>query len=110
MEMEENDIIVRYFGIITVGDEHHKEGEIHRIYGNLDDVKEHGIRLEINADRWRTFYHYYPVNIIKKVYRLDLIETETVEGGNRDMYRKWGETIGHDWQDNETYDWKDHWC
>ena len=39
-----------------------------------------------------------------------LIETETVEGGNRDMYRKWGETIGCDYHDNESRDWKDHWC
>lgn len=108
--MEENETITRYFATIKVGDEYHKEGEVHRIAEyELEGVKERGIRLEINSDRWRTVYHYYPVNIIKKVYRLDLIETATVEGGNRDMYRKWGETIGHDYQDNESYDWKDHW-
>ncbi len=108
--MEENETITRYFVTIKVGDEYHKEGETYRIAEyELEDVKEHGIRLEVSKDRWKTFYHYYPVHISKKVYRLDLISSETVEGGDREKYRSWGETIGYDSVDNETYDWKDHW-
>ena len=83
--MEENETVARYFVTIKVGDDYHKEGETYRIAEyELEDVKEHGIRLEVSKDRWKTHYHYYPVHISKKVYRLDLISSETVEGGDRE--------------------------
>ena len=77
--------------------------------GFLDDVKEHGLRLKVRENKWDTIYHFYPVYIKKKVYRLDLIEIESMPGGDRDKYRKWGETIGYDKVDKEEYDWKEHW-
>lgn len=108
--MEEYETITKYYAVVKEGDEHHKAGEVCPIAEyQLDDVKKRGIRLKVSEDRWRTCYHYYPVYITKKVYRLDLIEVETLEGGNRDEYRKWGETIGRDYHDNETSDWKDRW-
>lgn len=110
-EKEKATTIAKYFAVIIDGDEYHKVGEEHGIAAYaLEEVKEHGIKIEVSKDRWRTYYHYYPVRIIKKEYSLNLIGTDTIEGGNRDKYRKWGETIGLDYTDNESYDWKDHWC
>ena len=71
--------------------------------GFLDDVKEHGLRLKVRENKWDTIYHFYPVYIKKKVYRLDLIEIESMPGGDRDKYRKWGETIGYDKVDKKEY-------
>ena len=107
--MEENETITRYYAVITTGDEYHPEGERHLVSPpDIDRVKEQGLCLEILDDRYKTVYHMYPVAITKNIYRLDLIETETVQGGDRSSH--WGQTIGHFRCEKDERDWRDHWC
>ena len=109
--MEEKQTLTKYYAVITDGDKYHKAGEEYLVPpGDLDRVKERGLKLEVWDDRFKTVYHLYPVAITKRVYRLDLIETDTVPGGDRNEYRKWGDTIGYDDIEKESYDWRDHWC
>lgn len=109
--MEENQTLTRYYAVITTGDEYHPEGERHLVSPvDIDRVKKQGLCLEVLNDCHKTVYHLYPVAITKNTYRLDLIETETVPGGDRNEYRSWGQTIGYDRLDKDDHDWRDHWC
>lgn len=111
--MQENETLTRYIATILVGDEYHKAGEEH-IVGQyaIENTKKYGLSLEVEG-KWRdeVRHHLYPVSIRKCVYRLDLIEIETVEGGDRSdpMLYKHGE-VGLEVDDLHDYDWKDHWC
>lgn len=109
--MEENEIIERYIATILVGDEYHAAGETHIIASyELENTKKCGLRLRVKEGRDRTIYHLYPVSITKKVYRLDLIETSTIEGGDRKnpMLYKHGD-VGVDYLEYNDHDWKDRW-
>ena len=107
----ENNTIERYIATITVGDECHKVGEEHKLAPwDIDRTKEIGLKLQIDENVWGDkYYHLYPCTIRKETYRLELINTEDVPGGDRMnvSYRK-GE-IAYDRED-APYDWKDHWC
>ena len=104
-------IMVRYIATITVGDELHSIGEEHIIDSwKLENVKKEGLKLKTFENNWGdSFYNLYPCTIRKITYRLEPIEIETIEGGDRMNcdYKK-GE-IGCD-KDKAPYDWKEHWC
>lgn len=98
--MNENDIIEMYFATILVGDEYHKEGETFKIdEAFVKEVQENGLRLRIENPNFRddvSVWHWYPVSICKKVYRLDLIEVQTMEGGDRSDRPGWESLIKHE--------------
>lgn len=95
--MKENDIIEMYFATILVGDKYHQEGEEIRISEfDLEGIKNKGLRLRIENKEFREdigVWHWYPVAISKKVYRLDLIEVQTLEGGDRSNRPSWENVI-----------------
>ena len=95
--MKENDIIEMYFATILVGDEYHQVGEEIRISEfDLEGIRNKGLRLRIEDPKFRDdigVWHWYPASIRKKVYRLDLIEVQTMEGGDRSDRPSWENII-----------------
>jgi len=98
--MKENDTIEMYFVKLLVGDEYHKEGEVFKIDKEyVKDIQARGLRLKIENPEFRDdvgVWHWYPVTIVKKTYRLDLIETQTVDGGDRSNRPGWEDEIKHE--------------
>lgn len=95
--MKENDIIEMYIATIKVGDKYHPEGEEIRVSDfSLDEVLKNGLRLRCEDPEFRddiSVWHWYPVYITKKTYRLDLIGSETMVGGDRSNRPGWEDEI-----------------
>jgi len=100
----ENENVVKYFATITVGDDCHQVGEVHEVdRWHIDYTKNYGLKLKIGENDFaEAYYHIYPCTIRKEVYRLELVEAESCDGGNRDG------KIGYDRDERES-DWRDRW-
>ena len=112
LNMKENETMTVYVATILDGDKYHKAGEEFDVCKwQLDDVKENGLRLPIEDNEFRKdyhFYHWYPVSICKKTYRLDLIEMESIPGGDR-KNNPYEPIIKVDYVDVTDRDWKERW-
>lgn len=94
--------MIKYVAEITNGDTYHKSGELYFIReSEIDEVLKNGYRFYESKCGPDGAQIYYPCKIYKREYT---ITNETTIGTSSNTQVK------TDYCEDNSYDWKDHWC